>query len=286
MVNINITITKEEIENEDIPYYRRRESQKKINIITLPTIRTIPINSSEVKNALIKIYNGYYNYCIFLSSRSVEIFFNMVAMDKNAKEILMELKKTTIIAIGPKTKKSIEKNGFNSKLTTDHLNYSLNGIVEYLEQLENRNEITKILVPRSLESLKSNNIIENKFSNLILDQVFFYKTVEFSKISDSPEWDKFINLDHDNANYIIFTSPSTIRSFFNIIEKNYLRIREAVASNNEEKDIVSNFLKSQKIISIGPKTSEELKKRNLKFTESQEHTINGALKIVFNMIVT
>ncbi len=286
MVNINITITKEEIENEDIPHQQLMESQKKINIITLPTIGTIPINSSEVKNALIKIYNGYYNYCIFLSSRSVEIFFNMVAMHKNAKEILMELKKTTIVAIGPKTKKSLEKKGFNSELTTDILNYSLNGIIEYLGHLENRKEITKILVPRSLESLKSNNIIKNKFSNLILDQVFFYKTVEFSKISDSPEWVKFINLGYNDANYIIFTSPSTIRSFFNIIEKNYLKIREAGVSNNEEKNIISNFLKSQKIISIGPKTSEELKKRDLKFTESKEHTVNGTLKIVFNMIVT
>ena len=44
------------------------------------------------------------------------------------------------------------------------------------------------------------------------------------------------------------------------------------------------FLGIKLIISMGPKTSEELKKRNIAYLESAEHTVNGALKYLLKII--
>jgi hypothetical protein len=38
------------------------------------------------------------------------------------------------------------------------------------------------------------------------------------------------------------------------------------------------------VISIGPKTSLELKKNKIDYTESSEYTINGALELIIRLI--
>ena len=48
-------------------------------------------------------------------------------------------------------------------------------------------------MPRSAESVKSNNYITKTYKNLILDQVFFYETVEYNK-KENREWKKFKEL--------------------------------------------------------------------------------------------
>ena len=55
-------------------------------------------------------------------------------------------------------------------------------------------------------------------------------------------------------------------------------------SNIKNEQELLNFLGIKVIISIGPKTSEELKKRNIVYLESEEHTINGALKYLLTII--
>ena len=79
----------------------------------------------------------------------------------------------------------------------------------------------KILIPRSAESQKSNNLITKKYKNLILEQVFFYETSEYNKIKQSDQWSKFKSLvKQKELEYLIFTSPSTVRAFFKIIVNN------------------------------------------------------------------
>jgi uroporphyrinogen-III synthase len=74
----NIAITKEEIDEDDIPQQNADGCHEKINIIALPTIVTIPIRSKNVSATIKKIEGGFYNYYIFLSAHSVNIFFNTI----------------------------------------------------------------------------------------------------------------------------------------------------------------------------------------------------------------
>ncbi|MGN6559960.1 MAG: uroporphyrinogen-III synthase [Candidatus Nitrosocosmicus sp.] len=322
MKDINIVITREEIDKDDIALFSQYKNISKINLIALPTIITIPINSINISNAIKKIENGFYDYYIFASSRSVNIFFEKIKKEKDISRIMQNLIKLNennancFIAIGPKTKKEIEKNKIkailaingsfsqsirnindnnNIPLVLDNIktDYSINNIMEILEKLDKDNEKkeqkAKILMPRSLESLSSHNFIIKKYKNLILDQVFFYETREFDRVKESNEWKKFQNIvSNKNKISIIFTSPSTVRSFFRILANNFFTEKnqyelESIPNAKNDQELLSN-LGIRKIISLGPKTSEELKKRNLTYSQPKEHTIKGALYHILKFI--
>ena len=158
--------------------------------------------------------------------------------------------------------------------------------MKFLDDLDKSNEgkkeKIKILMPRSAESQKSNNIVTKTYSNLILDQVFFYETVEFDKTEESHEWDRFyVLVRQKKLKSIIFTSPSTVRAFFKIItnsithhEKQLSLLLPPTVQNEQH---LMNCLGIKTIVSIGPKTSEELKKRKIDYLESEEHTVKGAI---------
>ena len=322
MTEINIAITKEEIEEDDVPYKNIDGFKKNINIILLPTIITVPLDSKDITDSIKKIEVGFYNYYIFLSTHAVDIFFKRIKREKNFNIILNQIQSTNkryknnFIAIGPKTKKEIEKNNLNVDLASDAAataanynetpilsnnkrDYSINSIIEFLDNLNksneerNEEEKIKILIPRSAESQKSNNLITKKYKNIILEQVFFYEVIEYNKIEQSNQWSKFKSLvNQKELEYLIFTSPSTVRAFFKIIVNN-INLEKKGEEEAESAILLStirneqellNFLGIKLIISLGPKTSEELKKRNIIYLESAEHTVNGALKYLLKII--
>ncbi|MBA3749520.1 MAG: uroporphyrinogen-III synthase [Nitrosopumilus sp.] len=295
MSDINVAITKEEIEEDDIPQQIISKINKKINIITLPTIITIPIYSKDIANSIKKIENGFYDYYIFLSARSVDIFFKTIKNEKNSSNILQEIlkinkKNGTFIAIGPKTKKALEKNNLKANIAiTDTVNtnidikveFSLHSIMKFLDNLDKNNEKEKIkiLMPRSAESQKSNNFIKKTYENLVLEQIFFYKTIEFNKIEESNEWNKFKSLVYQKElKYLIFTSPSAVRAFFKIVVNSIYVEKQVLLSTIKNEQELVHFLGIKLIISLGPRTSEELKKRDIMYLESTEYTVKGALK--------
>ena len=94
------------------------------------------------------------------------------------------------------------------------------------------------------------------------------------------EWKKLLELpDHVEKTFLIFTSPSTVRSFFKII---YHQFSQLSFRKNERE--VLQALNVNKVVSIGPKTSLELKKNKIDFIESSEYTINGALESLLRLI--
>lgn len=262
-----------------------------IKLIALPVININKIDSQEVKESFKKISNGFYNYCIFLSSNAVKIFFDMAKNEHDYERIMDELNKMKLIVIGPKTKKILQNYGFESKLgsSTTSINdkkYSSSEIIEFLENLEReyktkyQKEIPKILMPRSAESIRSNNYINRKFKYIILDQVFFYETSENKNASNSENWKELLELPNRNKkNFLIFTSPSTVRSFFKIMHTQFSQ----VSDHKSEREVIQ-ALNVNMVISIGPRTSLELKKNKIDFTESSEYTINGALGLILRLI--
>ena len=262
-----------------------------IKLIALPVININKIDSQEVKESFKKISNGFYNYCIFLSSNAVKIFFDMAKNEPDYERIMDELNKMKLIVIGPKTKKILQNYGFESMLgsSTTSINdkkYSSSEIIEFLENLEReyktkyQKEIPKILMPRSAESIRSNNYINRKFKYIILDQVFFYETSENKNASNSETWKELLELpNHNKKNFLIFTSPSTVRSFFKIMHTQFSQ----VSDHKSEREVIQ-ALNINMVISIGPKTSLELKKNNIDFMESSEYTINGALELIMRLL--
>jgi uroporphyrinogen-III synthase len=288
---IIIVITNEGVLTDDIKNQNIDQANlDRIELIALPTISFNKIDSQEVRESFKKLSNGFYNYCIFLSSNAVKIFFEIAKNQHHYERIIEELNKINMIVIGPKTKKTLQGYGFKSKLgsSTNVINkkYSSSDIIEFLENLdrecktEYQKEIPKILMPRSADSVKSNNHIDTKFEYIILDQVFFYETRENKNVSNSEEWNKLLEFpDRVEKIFLIFTSPSTVRSFFKII---YHQFSQLSFRKNERE--VLQALNVNKVVSIGPKTSLELKKNKIDFIESSEYTINGALESLLRLI--
>lgn len=284
-------ITNEGVLTDDIQNQNIDQAHlDRIELIALPTISFNKIDSQEVRESFKRLSNGFYNYCIFLSSNAVKIFFEIAKNQYKYERIMEELNKINMIVIGPKTKKTLQEYGFKSKLgsSTNVIDkkYSSSDILEFLENLdrecktEYQKEIPKILMPRSAESVKSNNYIDTKFEYIMLDQVFFYETRENKNVSNSEEWKKLLELpDRVEKIFLIFTSPSTVRSFFKII---YHQFSQLSFRKNERE--VLQALNVNKVVSIGPKTSLELKKNKIDFMESSEYTINGALKSLLSLI--
>ena len=67
---------------------------------------------------------------------------------------------------------------------------------------------------------------------------------------------------------IVFTSASSVRAFFEIMSKDY------------DDNLLLNNLEKLSIVSIGPFTSDELKKFQIKNTVAQVHTVQGAFDTV------
>jgi len=282
----NEGVLTDDIKNQNID----QANLDRIELIALPTISFNKIDSQEVRESFKKLSNGFYNYCIFLSSNAVKIFFEIAKNQHNYERIIEELNKTNIIVIGPKTKKILQGYGFKSKLGSSaniiDKKYSSSEIIEFLENLdregktEHQKEIPKILMPRSAESVKSSNYIDTKFEHLILDQVFFYEIRENKNASYSEEWKKLLELpDRVEKTFLIFTSPSTVRSFFKIIYHQFSQF-----SDGKNESEVLQDLNINKVVSIGPKTSLELKKNKIDFMESSEFTINGAVESLLRLI--
>ena len=78
MTDLNIAITKEDIEKDDIPLPDIFKLDIKLNIIALPTITTIPLYSKDISDSIKNIENGFYDHYIFLSANSVNIFFKII----------------------------------------------------------------------------------------------------------------------------------------------------------------------------------------------------------------
>ena len=82
---------------------------------------------------------------------------------------------------------------------------------------------------------------------------------------DTTQWNGFRELfSKNNVDGVVFTSASSVRGFFEIMSKDYA---ETVLLDN---------LENLSVVSIGPFTSDELKKFKVKNTVAEVHTVPGA----------
>lgn len=284
MENIHIVITRPTIIPEDIPAWEEKISMN-VDFIPLPLLSFKRIDSEAVRQSIEKIRLTYYDILIFLSSNAVNIFFEILQEQSDFNSLLNILANKEIIAIGPKTMQSLSKYGIISEFPNSSNNYSISEINYFLSKLneenkrKNNKESSKILIPRSAESVKSKNLIEKKLDTIILDQVFFYEIERQNNIDNFKRWKKIMNLTKKTEKtYIVFTSPSAVRSFFKdiVLQFPYL-------SNKTDKVII-NYMNVHAVLSIGPKTSNELKIKEIDFVESPVHTLKGVLELIYRSI--
>lgn len=232
--------------------------------LALPAIEVIPKPQSNVIGFinLVKSLKNEGLYCAFLSPRVIDFLFDGSIKICKSDQLVALLNSCVVVAIGPKTRQRLIEYGIDVKLIPEH--YSSQGLIELFAKMENPKG-KKIVIPRSEAS---DEFIENALSALQMEvRVFFLYTIRTSEIT--PVWKEFISLlEQKRVDAIIFTSASNVKAFFEITSRILYEARIAALLGDVKA-----------VITIGPMTSGELKKHDIRFFESEEHTIHGTIKV-------
>lgn len=280
---MNIIITRSLVSKDDISDWDDKHTKVDVRFIPLPLLHLQRIDSDQVKNSIEKVRQNYYDILIFLSVNAVNFFFEIMQEQRDFGMLFKNLSTMRSVAIGPKTMQALSNYNLTSEFPNNSDNYSSTEVVRFLINLEEinkkNNKRTRVGIPRSAESIKSDNLILLNLDTIILDQPFIYEVKDKRDRDIYKNWKKVIDsVKRDQRNFMVFTSPSAVRIFFNEIVTVIPHLVD-----KEDSDIL-NYLNINTVTSIGPKTSSELKKRGINFKESPIHTVRGVLKMIYKSI--
>ena len=229
----------------------------------MPTIEIVPAGPLAAQEFIDRLQRKRHYYCAFMSSQAVNVLFDFVDEQK----VIDALDSTIVIAIGPKTKQSLEKHGIHVGLMPEK--FSSVGMVEMMERQKPAGR--SMIIPRSNAS---NEFVGEALLSLGMDvdEIFLYSVRAYKP---TPIWSEFSSLlKQKKINAVVFTSASTVKSFFDIIGKLFVDVAGA--------DNITQLDSFTKVISIGPFTSKELEKRNIQYFEAVEHTIKGTFELILH----
>jgi uroporphyrinogen-III synthase len=230
-------------------------------VISLPLIKVVPRGFEAIESLLVGMEKKKYDYCAFMSPKAVDILFRLAGKE-SAPRIIAALASCHVIAVGPKTSTSLTSHGVQVKSMPS--TYSSYGLVDLLSSMPTRGK--RIVIPRSSEA---DEFAARSLSDLgmLVDEVFLYDIIKTA--GNKIAFKDFALLLHEKRiDAIIFTSASNVKFFFEIMD-----------SINDQPSLMQplhTYVRA--VVSIGPFTSAELKKRNIKYIEASEHTIRGTFK--------
>ena len=250
---------------DDASEFISLSEQNKATPIALPTIELVGKGEKIVDEFLNSVKQNNPDYTLFLSSKAVKLLFDTAKSIKKFDELQLAVANSIVMSVGPKTTSSLESYGI--KVNHEPENHSSIGVGEEFSQINAVGK--KVIIPRSGAA--------NSFLKELLDkiginvvEVFLYDVCAFS---DLTQWNGFRELfSQGKINGIIFTSASSVRGFFEIMLKDY------------EKSALESNLSKVSLVSIGPFTSEELKKFDVSYVVSDIHTVSGAFDTLKNIL--
>lgn len=230
------------------------------NVLSLPTIELVPKGSSIVKEFLNAISAQNPDFSAFMSSKAVKLLFETSKEQHMFDELRLSVSNTIVVAVGPKTKNALEEYGIRVQYMPKK--YNSVGIGEVMTGLDPVGK--KVIIPRSGASTPFLSDLLKKI-NLEVQEVYLYDIKSYSKQSQA--WDSFADLlSKGDVDCIVFTSASSVRSFFEMLSK-----------RTSSEELFYN-LRMTKCVAIGPFTAEEMKKFNLEPIISEVHTIAGVFE--------
>lgn len=235
--------------------------------LSLPTIELISKGEKIVDEFLNSVKQYDPDYSVFMSSKAVTLLFDTAKKISKFEKLQLAVANTIVMAVGPKTKIALENEGIKVSYMPNI--YSSVGVGELFTKLHAVGK--KVIVPRSGASTPFLKELLEKIG-INVKEIYLYDVCAFR---DTTQWNEFRELFSQNKiDGIVFTSASSVRAFFEIMSKDY-----------DEHSLLIN-LEKLPVVAIGPFTSDELKKFNVKNTISQVHTVPGAfdtIKSIFSV---
>lgn len=235
--------------------------------ISLPTIELVSKGEKIVDEFLDLVTQYDPDYSVFMSSKAVTLLFDTAKKVSKFEKLQLAVANTIVVAVGPKTKIALENEGIKVAYMPDV--YSSVGVGELFTKLHAVGK--KVIVPRSGASTPFLKELLEKIG-IDVKEIHLYDVCAFR---DTSQWNEFRELFSQNKiDGIVFTSASSVRAFFEIMSKDY------------DSDSLLSNLEKLPVVAIGPFTSDQLKKFNVKNTIAQVHTVPGAfdtIKSIFSV---
>ena len=225
--------------------------------VPLPTIELVSKGEKIVDEFLESVTKYDPDYSVFMSSKAVKLLFDTAKNVGKLEKLQLAVANTVVMSVGPKTTIALESEGI--KVNHQPTTYSSVGVGEEFTKIHAVGK--KVIVPRSGASTPFLKELLNKIGIDVLE-IHLYDVCAFR---DTTQWNGFRELFSQNkVDGIVFTSASSVRGFFEIMSKDY------------EMDALLDNLEKLSVVSIGPFTSNELKKFKVKNTVAEVHTVAGA----------
>ncbi len=247
----------------------REDSSEFIDLATKNNAKPLPLPTIELVSKGEKIVDEFLDsvkqydpdYSVFMSSKAVKLLFDVARQVSKFEKLQLAVANTIVMAVGPKTKDALEKEGI--KVAHMPNTFSSVGVGELFTKLHAVGK--KVIVPRSGASTPFLKELLNKIG-IDVKEIHLYDVCAFR---DTTQWNEFRELFSQNKiDGIVFTSASSVRGFFEIMSKDY------------DEDSLLEKLQKSSIVAIGPFTAEELKNFNVKNTVSEVHTVLGSFDTI------
>lgn len=201
--------------------------------VTAPMIDVVDKIDHNFIGFVERIMNGSVDYVIFTSANGVE--FTLLKLN-STDEFIDQLNETKVVAIGPKTKEALLKNGINVSIMPD--SYSSGGLVEMLTGIEGS----------VIEIARSSHGDPELVKGLIAKGAKVHETQVYEIIR--PRDERHQNLMEKSLagkiDIFAFTSSMMVRNFM------------AIAGDMGIKDDIIRILNEKTVAAIGKPTSETL----------------------------
>lgn len=230
-----IAITRPEKQADELADTISRLGGKPYKVPTIVIKPSLP--DDLIKEFTEKIHDEQVDFLIFTSVNGVKILMDYL---KPNLEFRKKIEKTTIIAIGPKTKKELEKHKIKVNIVPE--SYSSEGIIEKVKKIGIRNKF--VIIPRSREG---NEYLVEELNSLgaKVTEIPIYECIA---PSDNSRISVFIkDLIEKKIDVITFTSPSTAQYLFKLSAK--------FITNGDLRKLLNGIV----VVAIGPTTKGALK---------------------------
>ena len=223
------------------------------DVLEIPFIEIRPAQSYEALDKAIENLMSY-DWLILTSANGVAALFSRLEKQGKSEADLLHLK---VVAVGPATRKAIEKHGLPVDVTPKE--YVAEAVVEELRNqvkgervLLIRPKIARDVIPAALRELGAKVHVMEAYETVVPESS--RRTIMEAMKSDHP------------PDVITFTSSSTVRNFVELVGQ------EAIDSGQ---------LDSIMLASIGPITSSTLLEVGLRVdVEADEHTVQGLVEAI------
>ena len=251
---------------DDASEFVRLSEQNGAIPITLPTIELVSKGERIVDEFMDSIRLHDPDYSVFMSSKAVRLLFETARQSGRHDDLKLAVANTAVVSVGPKTTAALEGEG----IRVNHQPAETFSSVGVGEEFTRINAAGKsAIIPRSSASTPFLKDLLGKIGVKVVE-LYLYDVCAFR---DTTGWNEFRALfARGKIRGIIFTSASSVRAFFEIMQRDHSR------------EALLGHLARTRAVSIGPFTSGELRKLGAGDSVAEVHTVAGAFDEMKNVL--